>query len=109
MNIRQLTVAVGMMVLVVSSAHSSVFKGQRAYMRLCKKCHGSGGEMTAKHTQEEWEQMYANNAEKLIKLHEKDEKAMKKLKSRKFEKNIKHLRQFFHKYASDGGEVPACN
>ena len=89
--------------------NASVYKGQRAYMKLCKSCHKSGGKLAKSHTQEEWEGYFADNAKVLRKLHEKDTAAMEKLTSEKFLKNMKHMRQFFHKYASDTGNVPACN
>ena len=90
-------------------ADASVYKGQRAYMKLCKKCHGSGDKVLALHTQKEWEEIFANDAKQLITLHKKDKNALKILHSEKFKKSLRHMRQFFHKFASDSGNVPACN
>ena len=90
-------------------SNASVYKGQRAYMKLCKKCHKSGGKLAKTHTQSEWEEFFDDNAKLLKNVHKKDKAAMNKLNSKKFDKNIKHMRQFFHKYASDTGNVPACN
>ncbi|WP_457596946.1 cytochrome C [Hydrogenimonas sp.] len=78
-------------------------------MKLCKKCHKSGGKLAASHTQSEWDDYFEDHGKLLKKVHEGDAAAMKKLESKKFEKNLKHMRQFFHKYASDSGNVPACN
>jgi hypothetical protein len=91
------------------SLDASVYKGQRAYMKLCKSCHGSGGKLVKQHTREEWENYFKENGKLLKLVHAKDEKAMEKLHSPMFLKNIKHMRQFFHKYASDTGNIPACN
>jgi cytochrome c553 len=103
-------IAIGVLVIIsFSFSNASVFKGQRAYMKLCKKCHKSGGKLAASHTQSEWEEYFENDAKLLKEVHRNDQAAMQKLNSKKFEKNIKHMRQFFHKYASDSGNVPACN
>ncbi|WP_201353513.1 c-type cytochrome [Hydrogenimonas urashimensis] len=91
------------------SLDASVFKGQRAYMKLCKSCHKSGGKLAKSHTQEEWEEYFDNNAKLLKSAHAKDSKVMDMLNSEKFNKNLKHMKQFFYKYASDSGNVPACN
>ncbi len=91
------------------SVDASVYKGQRAYMKLCKACHKSGGKLAKSHTQEEWDEYFDNDAKLLKNVHEKDADAMQKLESDNFEKYKKHMKQFFHKYASDSGNVPACN
>ena len=88
---------------------ASVYKGQRAYMKLCKKCHKSGGKLAKSYTQSEWDDYFDENAKLLKDVHNKNRAAMDKLNSERFKKNIKHMRQFFHKYASDSGNVPACN
>ena len=97
------------MVLLISAGYASVFKGQQAYMKLCKKCHKSGGKLAASHTRAEWEDYFKNNAKLLKEVHKNDKTAMEKLNSRNFEKNVKHMRQFFDEYAGDTGNVPACN
>ncbi|WP_456450450.1 cytochrome C [Hydrogenimonas sp.] len=103
-------IAIAMAVAMMGSwAGASVYKGQRAYMKLCKKCHKSGGKLAGSHTQSEWEEYFDNNGKLLKEVHQNDSTAMAKLNSKRFEKNIKHMRQFFHKYASDSGNVPACN
>ncbi len=95
--------------LTVTFTQASVFKGQRAYMKLCKKCHKSGGKLAMSHTQNEWEDYFDENARLLKEVHKNNKTAMQKLNSKRFEKNIRHMRQFFLKYASDSGNVPACN
>ena len=92
-----------------SDIYASVFKGQRAYMQLCKVCHKSGETLLSQHTQEEWDIYFENYAKKLKEIHRNNPNAMKKLMSKKFKKNLKHIKQFFHTYASDSGNVPACN
>ena len=92
---------------VVSQA--SVYKGQRAFMKICKKCHKSGGKLAKEHSQDEWEEYFDNNAQLLLQAHKNDQKALEKLQSKRFKKSIRHMRQFFMKYANDSGNVPACN
>ncbi|WP_456322404.1 cytochrome C [Hydrogenimonas sp.] len=93
----------------ITVAHASVFKGQRFYMKLCKKCHKSGGKLTLSHSQEEWNEFFEKDAKKLIEVHKNNNEAMKELNSSKFKKNQKHIKHFFLKYAKDSGNVPACN
>ena len=91
------------------SLQASVFKGQRTYMKICKKCHKSGGKLAGSHTQNEWEDYFENEAKLLKEVHKNDATAMDKLNSDRFKKHMKDLREFFVKYASDTGNVPACN
>ena len=106
---RGLFVGIAFLGLSVTLLSGSVYKGQRAYMKLCKKCHHSGGKLAAAHTQAEWEEYFENGAALLRDAHKKSPDAMKKLDTDRFKKNIRHMQQFFHKYASDSGNVPACN
>jgi len=96
-------------VMLGSLCEASVVKGQRAYMKLCKKCHKSGGKLAPSHTRAEWEDYFANDAKLLKEAHQNDKAAMEKLTSKRFEKSLRHLLQFFVKYAKDSGNVPACN
>jgi Spy/CpxP family protein refolding chaperone len=94
-------------VLVVTIAQVSAFadpvKGQKLYLKKIKKsCVATGAVMAAKHTQNEWRQ---------IKESGKFEEEMKALcpdlkgVSEKYQEDIF---DFFHKYASDSGNVPSC-
>ena len=90
-----------------SVAQASVFKGQRAYMKECRSCHGSC-KMTGTHTRSEWNIFFSNDGAKLVQLHLKDPAALKLFNSGDFQKSLKHLRQFFEEYAGDTGNVAAC-
>ncbi len=59
-------VAVGMM---ATTASADVKKGQKAYLKTCKNCHGNGTKGAAMHTQDEWDELFANNATSIIKKH----------------------------------------
>lgn len=96
-------------VLLFSYLNASVYKGQKEYMKKCKKCHGNGAKIAKSKTTDEWIDLFSNNATLLKQLHKKDEKAMKYFNSKRFEKKERYLLQFFKKYASDSGNVPACS
>ena len=95
--------------LFFSVMDASVFKGQREYMKNCKKCHGNGGKVAKSRTSDEWRELFSNNALLIKKLHKKNKKAMQYFNSKEFQKKSSSLLQFFEKYASDSGNVPACS
>ena len=101
------------MILLMSGSiflsNASVYKGQMAYMKMCKSCHSDCGKLVTSHTQAEWKRFFNDDAKVLKTLHAKDPKAMKMLDSKKFEKRLKHMRQFFSEFGNDTGNVPACN
>lgn len=94
--------------LFSSSANADVRKGQKAYLKECKKCHGNGTKGAAMKTQGEWEDAFANDAAVFKAWHKNDEKAMKFINSKKFEKLAPHLKDFLYEYGSDSGNVPSC-
>ena len=57
-------VAVGMM---ATTASADIKKGQKAYLKTCKNCHGNGTKGAAMHTQAEWEELFANGGANIIK------------------------------------------
>ena len=106
---KHLMVAVLAIVCLESWSDASVYKGQKEYMKQCKKCHGSGTKLSQKFTMDEWRDFFANSGAKLIQIHQKDANASKYFQSERFKKKVKHLRQFFEKFAADSGNVPACS
>ncbi|WP_281951124.1 cytochrome C [Nitrosophilus kaiyonis] len=91
------------------SLHASVFKGQKEYMKKCKKCHGNGAKVAKAKTSDEWINLFKNNGLLIKKAHNTDEDAMKYFNSKRFEKKSIHLLDFLKKYSSDSGNVPACS
>ena len=83
----------------VASASSS--KGQKLYSKKLKShCGMNGAKMAAKHSQDEWEEIQSEgklNAEikSICGTTVKD-------------KYLKHLYDFFYKFANDSGNVPSC-
>ena len=99
-------------VLAVASLDAAVYKGQREYVKKCRKCHGDGQKLMASRDKMGWERLMKNNGEPLAKLHLENDKAKKSwdyFEDKQFRKKAKHLENFMLEYASDSGNVPACN
>ncbi len=80
-------------------------KGQKLYIKKLKGvCGMNGAKMSAKHSQDEWEEIGngAGLAKELKSIcpNAKD-KALK-------EKYLKHYYDFFYEFANDSGNVPSC-
>ncbi len=88
---------------VSTQAVADPAKGQKLYLKkLKKKCGINGSKMAAKHTQAEWEAI--GDGDRLDAEIKKICPKVKKIKS----KYLPDLYDFFHEYASDSGNVPAC-
>ena len=99
-------------VLGLGSAEAAVYKGQKVYLKKCKKCHGGGLEVAASKKKRTWKKLLKNKGEGMAKLHLENKKAKKSwkyFKSKKYQKRAKHLKDFMIEYAKDSGNVPACN
>ncbi|MDO9207539.1 MAG: cytochrome C [Sulfuricurvum sp.] len=97
-------VAVGMM---SASASADEKKGQKAYLKTCKNCHGNGTKGAAMHTQDEWDDLFANGGAKIIKAHANDKSAAY-FNGDGFKGQAQDLRDFLFQYGSDSGNVPSC-
>lgn len=91
----------------VSSAQADIKKGQKAYLKQCKKCHGNGTKGSAMQTQDGWTAAFENDAEVFKKWHA-GTKGEKYTNSKKFKRSAPHLKDFLFQYASDSGNVPSC-
>jgi len=99
-------------VLGLGSAEAAVYKGQKVYIKKCRKCHGGGLEVAASKKKKTWKKLMKKKGEGLAKLHLDNPKAKKSHKyfaSKKYRKRAKHLKDFLVEYAKDSGNVPACN
>ncbi|MBN2895690.1 MAG: c-type cytochrome [Campylobacterales bacterium] len=97
-------VALGML---STAANADVSKGQKVYLKMCKKCHGNGTKGAAMNTQDGWDELFENNGAKLIKAHEGDSSEAF-FKGDMFQKISGDLRDFLYEYGSDSGNVPSC-
>ncbi|WP_281951714.1 cytochrome C [Nitrosophilus kaiyonis] len=90
---------------VSTAAFADVAKGQKLYQKKLKKaCGFTGAKFAAKHTQEEWEEIYESG-----KFKEEVHKICPKVKPESIkDKWVKHLFDFCYEYASDSGNVPSC-
>ncbi len=92
---------------VVAPASADIKKGQKAYLKQCKKCHGNGTKGAAMKSQDEWAEAFGDNAELFKKWHA-GTKAEKYVNGKKFKKYAPHLKDFLYEYGNDSGNVPSC-
>ena len=93
---------------MATAAQADIKKGQKGYLKKCKKCHGNGTKGASMKTQDEWEELFADDAEMIIETHEGNKKAAKFFGGKKFKKLAPHLKDFLYQYGSDSGNVPSC-
>ena len=101
-----------LLLLLASSLSAAVYKGQRVFVRKCLQCHDKGQAFVALKSQDDWEELMLDKGLTLKEIHLKDDKSKKSwkyFKSTKYTKKTKHLKDFLVEYASDSGNVPACN
>ncbi len=100
--------------LAVPALDAAVYKGQKVYVKKCRKCHGGGLKVAASKRMTEWKKLLnkKNKGIKLAQLHLDSKKAKKSWRyfdSKKYRKRARHLKDFMVEYAKDSGNVPACN
>lgn len=96
----------------ITALDAAVYKGQREYIKKCRKCHGEGQKLLASRDMEEWETLMRNKGKILAAIHLKNKEAKESweyFESEKYRDKAKHLEDFMMEYASDSGNVPACN
>lgn len=106
------TVAIFALMTGSTFLNAATYKGQKIYIESCKECHGGGQEFAASKKQRVWEKLMDNKGEKLADIHLASKKAQpswKYFESRDFSRGAKHIEDFVVEYASDSGNVPACN
>ncbi len=93
------------MSFVSTAAFADASHGKRVYQKKLKSvCGFNGAKFAAKHTQDEWEDIYDDGKfeDEIQKLCPKYKKGYLK------KKELLNLYDFAYKYASDSGEVPSC-
>ncbi len=100
--------------LCVPAMEAAVYKGQKTYVKKCRKCHGGGQKVAASKRMREWKKLLnrKNKGSELANIHLENPKAKKSHKyfnSKKYRKRVRHLKDFMVEYAKDSGNVPACN
>jgi len=104
---KKITIAVVLALVCASTVSADIKKGQKAYLKQCKKCHGNGTKGSSMKSQEEWTAAFENEAA-LFKEWHAGTKGEKYTKSKKFKRSAEHLKDFLHQYANDSGNVPSC-
>lgn len=97
-------VAFGMM---ATTASADIKKGQKAYLKTCKTCHGNGTKGASMHTQAEWEALFANEGASIIAKHA-GTKGEALFNGSSFKNSAQDLRDFLFEYGNDSGNVPSC-
>jgi len=94
------------------SLSGAIYKGQRAYSKVCITCHTSGIDFIKSKTIKEWELLLDKNGEVLSSVHLKNSKAQDSwsyFQNKKFKKDSRNLKQFLMEYAKDSNKVPVLN
>ena len=103
---------ISLSVLTVLTSEARVYKGQKEYIKNCKKCHNNGQEIAHSKQISAWKKMMQNRGELLAKAHFENPKAKKSwkyFKSDRYNKKSRDLKDFFVEYAEDSGNIPACD
>ena len=98
--------------LLSISASAAIYKGQRVFARKCAHCHKHKLTFIKEKTIFEWEELLANKGKPLAKIHLKSKDAQKSwdyFQSKRYQKKLRHLREFLVEYAEDSGNIPSCN
>ena len=106
-SIKSVLVALLLGSVFVPTLSADIKKGQKAYLKQCKKCHGNGTKGAAMKTQAEWQAAFTDNNAGFKAWH-KGTKGEKYANSKKFQKYSADLKDFLYEYASDSGNVPSC-
>ena len=97
--------------LVLLPLHSSVYKGEKYFKKNCLSCHGKALKFVTEKEYDKWRKYFSENGDILYDLHDDSDEAidaMKYFRSEKYRRSIKHYKDFFLEYASDTGNIPAC-
>ncbi len=107
MNTSVLMAVIVALGLMTTTASADIKKGQKGYLKTCKKCHGNGTKGASMQTQDGWTELFENGAA-MIKAKHAGTKGEKFFNGKKFEKLAPHLKDFLFQYGSDSGNVPSC-
>lgn len=98
--------------ITFSSLNGSIYKGQRYFQKKCLSCHGKALKFVTERTYDEWEEYLAEDGDVMYDIHKDNgaaEASMEYFNSRKYRRSMRHFRDFFLEYASDTGNIPACD
>ena len=108
---KSLLLLLNILVFMVASSNAAVYKGRKYYVKQCRPCHNVGEELVSTKTQEYWAGLMKNNGKGLAEMHismKAAEDSWEYFKSKKYAKKSRHLKDFLNEFASDSGNIPAC-
>lgn len=103
--------------IIVSGLGASVYKGHALFQKKCLSCHGKALEFVIDKDSDEWTKIMDEKGKELLVIHLKaldpvnpdHLKSLKYFKGKRFPKNARHFKDFLLEYASDTGNIPACD
>ncbi len=103
-------IAMTILVLGAATLYADAAKGQKVYLKKFKSHFDmNGAKFAALHSQEEWEELFEDNAEGFIQeFSERFPQTAPYLSNPKTLKKIMLIQDFVIEYANDSGNVPSC-
>ena len=101
---------VALLLLGNAALYADAAKGQKVYLKKFKSQFDmNGAKFAALHSQDEWEELFEDDAEAFIQeFSERFPKAAPYLSNPKTLKKIMLIQDFVIEYANDSGNVPSC-
>ena len=99
------------LLIAIIPLNASVYKGQKYFKKKCISCHGKAMQFVTAKSYDTWLEYFDESGDKIYDIHGDSVKAkasMKYFDSGKYRTSVKHFRDFFLEYASDTGNIPAC-
>lgn len=109
---RKLILVIFILLISLSPVDASVYKGLKYFKQKCLHCHGKALEFVTHRSYDQWAEYLDADGGVLYDMHEKSADAvtaMEYFNGHKYRKSVKHFRDFFLEYASDTGNIPACD
>ncbi len=85
-----------------NEGYGDIKKGQKAYLKNCKSCHGPGIKGASMATQDQWDSAFVEHGKQIKEIHQKTD-GNPYFQSPLFEEHYRDLREFLYEYASDVG------
>ena len=109
---KQIYLFIGFTLLLGTALDAAVYKGRKYYKADCRICHSMGDELSTSKTQDEWYELMENKGQLLATIHRSNKSAKESLayfEGKYYPKKARHLKDFLVEFASDSGNIPACD
>ena len=110
--IKSLSLLLCSLLFLSTSSQAAIYKGQKVYMKKCRKCHENVQRMTASKDSEAWGLLMMDEGKGLSERHLADPAAKKSwsyFQGDDYKSKSKHLMDFLIEYAQDSGNVPIAH